>query len=180
MLVLLIDEQKIYPELSHEIYNAANQYGFTYVECDKSTQIDDSILSGYKIRHAIIFDGVDDPNLVTSKYLSSLEKLTSMTLAISYSNETSFRMASLIIEKLKKEHGHKINYLRPTYEEGKLIPSLDKLIDNSICDSVRIKYRANHRSNKLGDSLTHSISINNKRGQYPFLVTKIINYSHAT
>ena len=154
VLVGLINKSGIYPSLPEEILKASKQYGFTFrlYETEKFN-LDE--LSSFKLKHFIVCDGLDDPERVTTKYLELCDSLSSLTLAISYSSKENFDMSKSKIVLLKGKYP-KINYLLPSRVEGtySYIPTIEKLIDNSICDSVRIKYQAKRQNEDIADTLT--------------------------
>ena len=137
-VVELFDEVNIYPSLKGDIKRKSEIYGFTL-----SDQKLKNTFKNVKVRHAIIIDGMDNPIEITKKYDNLLSQYHSATIALSYSSERAYKESSLAVEKLKKYYGNRINYLRPTRINDTQMyrPSLLKLIDNSICDSVRIKYK---------------------------------------
>lgn len=153
VLVCLIDQHRIYPELSQEILLASNKYGFTYCEnIDCSLQSN----SNYILSHLIVVDGLDHPESTTFDYMDVINNFTSATIAMSYSSKQSFDSASPTVEKMKKNYSQ-INFLLPTQHGDKYIPSLDKLVDNAICDSVRIKYEPKCISKNIDKILTEHI-----------------------
>ena len=153
VLVILRDRKNYYKHLEHEIRIFSEKYGFTFIN-EKDLQKTDT--SSFIVRHSIIVDGTDEPTKTVSNNIDLIEQSTSTTLAISYSSQLSFDNAGTEITNLKKHNNHKINYLLPTKnKDGKYTPSMYKLVDNSVCDSVRIKYkpRTSNKSVKLPNEI---------------------------
>ena len=70
-----------------------------------------------------------------------LLKYTSISIAFTYQSEEELLKASSQIESLKKIYNDRINFLRPTISvDGKLRVTIEKIIDNAVCDTVRVKY----------------------------------------
>ncbi len=139
VLVCLLDSHREYSTLSERISSAARDFEFTFIEGWAALAGIDT--KQFQVRHLIVCDGENDPAQTTAKYQEQIAVATSVTLAIRYSSVEAFERAAATVEALKLRHAHKINYLRPTEVDGRFVPSLQKLVDNSICDSVRIKYR---------------------------------------
>lgn len=135
VLVLLIDEKNYYSELERNITEFSKKYGFTF-----STKISD-LSNNYIIKHTIIVDGLNKVNETVKKHKAIIDASNTVTLAISYSSAHSCRKAVSEIDALKAISTNNINFLRPTEgKDGFFKPTLQKLVDNSVCDSIRIKY----------------------------------------
>jgi hypothetical protein len=147
VVVCLVDVHQHYPSLREDVSAAGAQYGFTVLHVDDPARSPD--LGGRLVRHAIIVDGLDDPRATYQRHARFLEAFSSATLAISYSSDASFNACSGEVERLKAEVGGRVNFLRPTAESGRYCPGLAKLVDNAVCDSVRVKYRPKRRCGDL-------------------------------
>jgi hypothetical protein len=122
------------------IQNNAELYGFCFESIDKVISQD---FNKYSLKHLIVVTDESDVSIATKKYKSWLKHYDTMTLAICYSDFQHYEQAGKVIDEFKKLYGDRINYLRPTYNKiGMWTPCPQKLADNSICDSVRIKYKA--------------------------------------
>ncbi|NER29490.1 MAG: aldolase [Symploca sp. SIO1C4] len=130
----------LFQSLPKIIQNNAKLYGFCFESTAKV--IEDS--NKYSLKHLIVVTDESDAYIATEKHKSWLKHYDTITLAICYSERQHYTQAGKTIDKLKKSYGDKINYLRPTYNNklGMWTPCTQKLADNSICDSVRIKYRS--------------------------------------
>ena len=140
VVVHLVDELCLYPDLADSIAKASKRYGFQFESGACTLQAPVNRNKAVVLRHLIIIDGIDNPEFVTNKYSDLVQKCTSATIAVSYSSKSTFFRATQDVERLKLQYEGKINYLLPSLFEEKYIPAKQKLIDNSICDSVRIKY----------------------------------------
>jgi hypothetical protein len=145
VIVYLIDELFLYPDLSKLITEASCHYGFQFrqdkkIALEKSFRYDRS-KNTQKIKHIIIVGGIDNPQEITERYYSLISQCTSATICMTYSSRAAFLDASQEVEHLKSKYNGKINYLLPNVTKGMYVPRKQKIVDNSICDSVRIKYK---------------------------------------
>lgn len=152
VLVVLVDKRFTYPSLVKEIGEASDKYEFTFRTSPENCNSDN-----FKLKHLIVFDGVDEPNEITKKYKPLIDSFDSVTLALSYSNEAQYKKAKKTVDKLKSEFPT-VNYLRPTKNKKEFIPTLEKLVDNSICDSVRVKYKAVCEKRNFDDKISKDIA----------------------
>ncbi len=134
----------VYEKLGELIQEASEKYSFSFRFFDSL----ESCLKGfpekdYVLSHVIVVTDRDTLKESSQFYLPLLKKFKSMSLAPIYSSLQKFNEEGKNIETLKKAFQGKINFLRPnsTDKEEKIYASLQKIIDNSVCDTVRIKYR---------------------------------------
>lgn len=72
--------------------------------------------------------------------------VTSVSLALSYPSLAALKEAAIVVEQFKRQHGDKLNFLRPDRElQGTFRVSDQKIFDNAVCDSVRVKYSPRQR-----------------------------------
>lgn len=149
-IVLVIHDCKnnYYKNLVENIINIAGKYGVRVTD-------DASNLDQYRnclIKHAIVMADTDNPVKATQKYQYLLDTFNSMSLGIIYDSEKSMMQWRDNIEALKEKYNSKINYLRPdiTLPNGMRIISQQKIIDNAICDTIRVKY--NPKKNEQFDT----------------------------
>lgn len=140
IIVFLIQDGtgEFYKNLAKDMIDVVKQYGVRV-----TTDVNDLIK--YKdcmVKHAIVIAGTEDPVEVTNKYLYLLKEVNTMSLGVTYDNETQMLSKKDAIESLKIAHDFKINYLRPdmVLNNGECVISEEKIIDNAVCDTVRIKY----------------------------------------
>ncbi|MEB3189912.1 MAG: hypothetical protein VKL42_06175, partial [Snowella sp.] len=133
VVVHLVDELCLYPDLAESIDKASKRYGFQFESGIYTLQTPVDVSKAVLLRHLIIVDGIDDPGSITNKYSDLIQKCTSATIAVSYSSKSTFSRATQDVERLKLQYEGKINYLLPSLFEEKYIPAKQKLIDNSIC-----------------------------------------------
>jgi Class II Aldolase and Adducin N-terminal domain len=147
VVVCVVDPNRRFPSLHEDVSVAGERYCFSVLHVeDQTTPLN---LGGRLVRHAIIVDGLDDPRAAYDRHSEFLKAFSSATLAVSYSSVAAFLGSSDEVERLKAETGGRVNFLRPSAESGQYRPALAKLVDNSVCDSVRIKYRPKRRSGDL-------------------------------
>lgn len=132
----------------HSIYDAmlatSDRYQMTLVTDDSDFQLQDDEV---KIKHAIILTDGQDVHSITNRYQHLLNRLDSMSLAIIYPNAAAMHSARDDIEGLKAQYRDRINYLRPNISlDGMQLITHQKLIDNAVCDTKRIKYNPKHQA----------------------------------
>lgn len=128
-----------YHGLREEIYTTANRYGIQINE----NLTNHSIYENCLIKHVIILADANccDPIAISKQYEYLLEWYHTMSLAISYDSIENMLKYKKAIEQLKQHYNYRINYLRADISlDNKCINSKQKIIDNLVCDTIRIKY----------------------------------------
>jgi len=110
------------------------------------------------IKHAIIIERSNNPLITTLKYRHLLDWYDHISLGLIYENQKKMLECKLIVDNLKLQYKDKINYLRPDVitADGICCISNQKILDNIICDTIRIKYNPKQLSSRcppLTDSL---------------------------
>ena len=98
----------------------------------------------FKIKHSIILDEGDQIRWILGKHLAHLDHFDSISLGTVYSSQEAMAGARETIDLLKGKFGDRVNFLRPDEAcpaTGEHYVSHQKIVDNAVCDSVRIKYR---------------------------------------
>lgn len=128
-----------YKELSQKMVETANRYGVQLFIDPTTQQAYDRCL----VKHAIVLTDLSDPIKASLQYAPLLDWYYTMSLAISYDNPAKMLHWKETIEGLKKKYNFRINYLRPDIADNrKCITSTEKIVDNLVCDTVRIKYNS--------------------------------------
>lgn len=108
--------------------------------------------SKHKITHSIIrLKSHYDEEFVRVLKETSAKGFTSCSVAFSYDNYDHAIKYEVKIKKAKENLGklNSFNLIRPnTYSFDKFISSNQKLVDNIICDTIRIKYSCNRLSDE--------------------------------
>lgn len=135
VLVTLIDEQD-----DGKLENLMNQFGIKYGFTFKSAKTLDAVRhdSKYEVSH-LIYRTKGCFNLNKAENISKQVSLafTSASIIFDYSSNERMIHAAKFIDKLKSKYFDKVNYMRP--DDG-LKTSLNKILDNAVCDTVRVKY----------------------------------------
>jgi hypothetical protein len=126
-----------YLTISDQIAAAGNRYGFR-VKQDRLSVAEKNCV----LKHAIVIVSTEDVESETNKYVELLDEYNTISLVFIYSSLQKMLSYKNVIEKLKLQYNDRLNFLRPDLEltSGEWVVSQEKLIDNSICDTVRIKY----------------------------------------
>ena len=128
-------------DLCERVESASERYRFSYRSVDQR-EIPDLDLEQYSHRLLIIVCDGPFSREIADEALRWLNIYSVISIAFRY--DTDQEMFSYIppIEHYKQKSNDRINFLRPIQNaEGTWSVPTDKLVDNSICDSVRIKYR---------------------------------------
>ena len=117
---------------------AGEQYGFVFSEVSDISQ---PRLSGLVLRHLIcIADHPYDASLV-GQIGRSLEMYDTASIAFRYEDARSMLLFSDQIERDKETYKGCINFLRPDeFCVDHCSVSLQKIVDNAVCDTIRVKY----------------------------------------
>lgn len=127
-------------EIAGGIFDAAERCNFNFKEvADFEPRRPDK----EQVRLLIIVsDSVFNESLA-EKALQNLDHYNCISLVFEYPSETVMYSYEKAVERFKSRSKDRINFLRPVrISNGRYVVPCAKIIDNSICDSVRIKYRA--------------------------------------
>lgn len=93
------------------------------------------------IDHSIyIIDDIFKEQTV-AQITSQIRDNQTISIAFSYPNESTMLMYEKEIEILKSKYQNRVNFLRPdTNLLEQLLVSNQKILDNAVCDSIRIKF----------------------------------------
>jgi hypothetical protein len=81
-----------------------------------------------------------DAHLVSSCG-SLLDRFDTVSIAFSYPDVDAMLGSRPLVEQAKLRYRHRLNFLRPDENRcGRRVVSLQKLVDNAVCDTVRVKY----------------------------------------
>lgn len=157
VLVALSEDTDLaeYAGLLESIDNAGRQYGFqTFALADLESSGRD--LGGVLVKHLIAV--LNEPNLQAAVEVIEphLANFDTVTLATCYWSNDEFEDAAMIVEALKEKFCNRVNFLLPAFVGKRCawLPSFEKLVDNAICDTVRVKYEAMHVSADISDMVS--------------------------
>lgn len=139
-----------YDGIYDEMCNFAQRYGICL---RKDTDIDKDSSDSYEVKHAIIISSSNDPEVLTRSIEHLLNWYYSMSVVLVYDNKEQMLSNASMIENLKVKYDDRINYLRPDefLKTGQCVVSKQKILDNTICDTIRIKYQPNRISDHIVD-----------------------------
>jgi hypothetical protein len=128
------------PLLVTAIQNASRNYGFTFVVRESSEEI---TTKGFAVSHLILCSSRSFAQHVVDRAERELQQFGSVSLAFTYGSKKDAERYAAKIEKIKNAAGDRLNFLRPDEHLADLSRvSLQKVVDNAVCDSVRVKYSA--------------------------------------
>ncbi|WP_116201820.1 class II aldolase/adducin family protein [Amycolatopsis circi] len=131
-----------FPAVREQIAAAARAYGFTLTA---AASLDpwpaDPPITGHRLL-LVLASGPFDQPLVDTLLTDGLRRYSIISIAFRYRDEGEMRSYAELVDKYKRLAEDRINFLRPCpLPGGELVVPPTKLVDNAICDSVRIKYR---------------------------------------
>jgi hypothetical protein len=136
-----------------EVYG--NQYGFTFdcinIDCVLEYPVP------YVLNHLICLSTQPYDPILVERCAKLLDMYNTISLGFTYPDATSMLAARPAIEKDKKVFKDRINFLRPDIStDGIWHISHQKILDNAVCDSVRVKFSAIKILNRVGtDAIEH-------------------------
>lgn len=154
--ISLVDDQSFYRDLIKPLNEYSRKYGFVFknVSFDEITQQSGS----YVIRHLILLSSQAYEEQLVQKCKEYLNIYDTASLGFTYLNEKEMLEARLYIERDKKIFNDRVNFLRPdVYEYGKFRVSHQKILDNAICDSVRVKFDVIHVCDSIEEEVLKNI-----------------------
>lgn len=142
--VCLVDYRNwpTFPALASRIRRASERYGFTFAEVDPESAFTDE-KPGFAHRLLLVLcDGEFDEQLLQRLCAEALGHYSVISIAFNYPDVEAMLSHAERIEHYKALSEDRINFLRPAAaDDGRMVVPDDKIVDNSICDSVRVKYR---------------------------------------
>jgi len=144
--VTLDDRTNCFAGLPTDISNYGKRYGFQF----RANLFSSPSPENLHLSHLILITEIQkSPSFwddLKDDILWISEAYSSATICISYEDIAEFRKASKVIDTWKQEFGPSINFLRPDDRREPILPNYTKILDNSVCDTVRVKYKALRRS----------------------------------
>ena len=139
--VIIESDHDYYIGLFDEIKHHCDKFDIT---CKKYDEINAAEYQNCMIKHAIVITEESNVDIATKKYASVLQAYGCMSLGLSYRTEQDMLSQREMVDHYKELYAGKINYLRPDLMQGELpLISRQKIADNAVCDTIRIKYDPN-------------------------------------
>lgn len=135
---LLDGAESFYEGIETDFESVGNRYGF---QCLCANAIERSDYQHCLIKHIIILVKSDDVLKTMRQYEPLLSWYGCMSIGFVYSHSKVMREQGKVVEELKKKYGDHVNFLRPDklLSENCYVSRL-KILDNAVCDTIRIKY----------------------------------------
>ena len=112
-------------------------FGFTIVPVTSK-----SASSSVKLRHLLVVGLEPKEAFCETRIESFLQDWTSVSIAACYASAEDVALAARMITYLKDKFKDRVNFLRPdlhSQERGWHV-SAQKILDNAVCDTIRVKY----------------------------------------
>ncbi|MGY0427241.1 MAG: hypothetical protein ACWIPI_10520, partial [Polaribacter sp.] len=144
VFLLDLDKRKDLDYILNGIFDSSESYNFNFQKIDLDTFEENNFVKlNSKVRLLIVLcEGGFNDDLV-KKAVSKINKseFTCVSFAFSFKDENQMYSCVENIEKYKAISNDRINFLRPNeFHKDSVFVSKEKIVDNSICDSVRVKY----------------------------------------
>ncbi|WP_159945012.1 MULTISPECIES: aldolase [unclassified Nocardiopsis] len=136
------DEAPGFTGLADRVVDAGRTYGFSVSVLTRLTPWQCAPPpTGHRLLLVVTRRPFDEP-LADLLLTEGLARYSVISVAFRYDDEAQMLSYADAVEKFKRLAADRINFLRPVADpDGAMSVPDDKLLDNSVCDSVRIKYR---------------------------------------
>lgn len=128
--------------LANSLLATSERFGFTF-----SANIGTRPADRAGLLHGIMV--VDQPataDFVEKAAMHLRNGLGSISVAFTYPKLEMLNSSAMAIEHFKQQYGDNINFLRPDSQaDGAYFVSDQKILDNAVCDTVRVKYTPRRR-----------------------------------
>ncbi|WP_375576233.1 class II aldolase/adducin family protein [Paracidovorax oryzae] len=129
-------------QLRNKLFENSDKYGFSLSTCLLG---EGGQPPPCDVRHSLAIIVADRPfdTTVEPVIARHLESYTQVSIALAYRDEAEMLSMRDTIEAAKVRYADRVNFLRPDrFDASRAWVSDQKIADNSVCDSVRIKYAA--------------------------------------
>lgn len=119
------------------LLTSASRFGFSFQSAQRL-----SLVGQYLLRHAFLVSDSSYDDKVVARAAELIENgFASIAVAFEYESHDSMLNARRHIDGAKARYGGRVNFLRPDSSDGeRWWVSDSKIFDNSVCDTVRVKY----------------------------------------
>lgn len=125
--------------VTSHLATAGQRYGFTLEQTTIADVTRDH--SRGQIEHVIVLTNRRFDPALTQWAVSTLGHVDTVSLGFAYADDAEMLSYENLINQAKSENGDRVNFLRPDEMfSGILRVSDQKIVDNAVCDSVRVKY----------------------------------------
>lgn len=128
-------------DLSRQLAETGQRYGFvtTFDACGQVTKVPRA--TDATMSHLIIVADSPFEETLTETARACLSDWDTVSVAFAYPNHSRMLTVEHRIDALKREIGPRLNFLFPDeHEPDRCWVSLRKLINNAVCDTIRVKY----------------------------------------
>ncbi len=134
-------------DMSENLELYGRQYGYLFrVENTLLSQVSNDC----ECLHLIWLDKWSQWGAIRDQIELTLYNYASVSIALEYASDAEFINSKEVIEKTKHTFDDRVNFLMPVRSEnGQWTVPVQKILDNAVCDTVRIKYKPVHRSEQL-------------------------------
>lgn len=126
-----------YLNLDEDMAQIAQQFGFTFIPNNQKS----CDINSFFIKHLIYLTDNTDIYQLLMREQKKFSNYSSISIGILYNKVENMLANKALIDEIKQSYQH-VNFLRcDTFlSDGKCIISREKILDNAVCDTVRIKY----------------------------------------
>ncbi len=133
------------PGLEAKLEECGRTYGFrsSYLSQRDRAPVWPSVPSGAEMAHLIVVANTAYDERLVGGVAMRLGSWTSASIAFTYGTHEAMLAAEPRVEAWKAKAGPRLNFLFPDVVDGdgRWTVSAQKIIDNAVCDTVRVKYQ---------------------------------------
>ena len=150
IVVLLEHSSFAAPVALHRAIDSAGlKYGFAVVHADAGSLAN---RGSELIRHGILLADARAFDEVVELCEYHLKHLDTLSLAFNYVDGSTPESVKERIDLIKIKYSGRVNFIRPDISvDNHFAVSLQKIVDNAVCDTVRIKYFPERRQGSITD-----------------------------
>jgi hypothetical protein len=142
--------QGIGHSLEAHLSSCGRAYGFqtSYLSQRGRTRVWPPVPAGAEMAHLIVVANRAFDEQLVDDVAERLASWTSASIAFAYGTRAAMLAAEPRIEAWKAKAGQRLNFLFPDVvaQDGRWTVSAQKIIDNAVCDTVRVKYQPVRKS----------------------------------
>ncbi len=131
--------------LAAQLSSCGRAYGFqtSYLPQPDRAPVWPSVPVGSEMAHLIVVAGTAFDERLVDAVAERLDSWTSASIAFAYGTRAAMLAAEPRVEAWKVKAGPRLNFLFPDVvaDDGRWTVSVQKIIDNAVCDTVRVKYQ---------------------------------------
>jgi hypothetical protein len=136
--VVLKGSMKVSDHLLTDLATYGACYGFTFLSDDLEEL---PLSNSFDHSHLIWMARWSEWSEILTKIRSILDMYSSVSLVLEYETDAEFLSSNELVGNSKRQFGDRLNFLMPVRrKDGRWVVPHQKILDNAVCDTVRVKY----------------------------------------